>query len=263
MTVEETNNPQNEDQKPIKTKAKGGNFLAGLVVIVIGALILMKNLGTQFPGWVFTWPMLLIAIGIFSGARHSFRHGGWWILCLVGTIFLFKDFINDLSISHIIWPLFIIFFGLIIMLKPRRKMCDERFHQHWRTRKAGHYGGIFNEKVVSDEDFVESTSIFGGVKKNIISKNFKGGDILCIFGGSEINLMQADFEGQAVLEVTQIFGGTKLIVPSHWNVVTEMVAILGGIEDKRQNVIETSVPNRKVLILKGTSIFAGIDIRSY
>ncbi|NUM32126.1 MAG: hypothetical protein HUU47_07355 [Bacteroidetes bacterium] len=263
MKVEDSNNQQPETEKPIKITSNFGNIFAGMIVIIAGALILLKNIGTPLPTWIFTWPMLLIGIGIFLGARHSFRHGGWWIFCVVGSVFLFKDFINNLSISNIIWPLLIIFFGLIIMLKPRRRNCNERFHEHWKTNKTGHYNGIFNEKIVSDEDFVESTSIFGGVKKNIISKNFKGGDILCIFGGTEINLMQADFEGQSIIQITQVFGGTKLIVPAHWNVVTETVAILGGIEDKRHNVIENSDSNKKVLILKGTSIFAGIDIRSY
>ena len=41
---------------------------------------------------------------------------------------------------------------------------------------------------------LDATSIFGGVKKNIITKDFKGGDVTSIFGGSEIILSQADID---------------------------------------------------------------------
>ena len=70
-------------------------------------------------------------------------------------------------------------------------------------------------------------------------------------------------KGRAVLDVTQIMGGTKIVVPSNWNVKSEMAtAILGGIDDKR--IIQPgSVDPNKVLIIKGTSILGGIDIRSY
>ena len=266
MTIEDTNNTQPETPKPDLNYRNTGNILAGLVVILAGTVYLLKNIGIQFPHWVFTWPMLLIVIGIFSGAKHSFRYGGWWVVCLVGLVFLFKDFINDLSISHIIWPILIIFFGLILMFKPRRKRCYDRHYYrygNYRKYRCAPNQNYNDESNVSNEDFFESISIFGGVKKNIISKNFKGGEIVCIFGGSEINLMQSDFKERVELNVTQVFGGTKLIVPSNWNVVTEMVAILGGIEDKRLKINDFSESNNKVLVLKGTSIFGGIDIRSY
>ena len=43
-----------------------------------------------------------------------------------------------------------------------------------------------------------------------------------------------------------------------------MVAIFGGVEDKRPQLADTSTVNpNKVLVLKGTCIFGGIDIKSY
>ncbi|HMG67070.1 MAG TPA: LiaF domain-containing protein, partial [Chitinophagaceae bacterium] len=114
----------------------------------------------------------------------------------------------------------------------------------------------------SSEDYIDSTSIFGGIKKNVISKNFKGGDITNIMGGSEIDLTQADINGTVTIDLTQIFGGTKLIVPSNWQVKTQMAAIFGGVEDKRSLQNVTIDPNKK-LVLDGTSIFGGIEIRSY
>ena len=121
---------------------------------------------------------------------------------------------------------------------------------------------IYENVNYSSEDFIESTSIFGGIKKNILSKKFKGGDVVNIMGGTELNLMQADINGTVILEIVQIFGGTKLIVPAHWEVKPEMVALFGGIEDKRQMQNVTLNPD-KILVLKGTTMFGGIDIRNY
>jgi hypothetical protein len=56
-------------------------------------------------------------------------------------------------------------------------------------------------------------------------------------------------------------GGTKIVVPPHWTIRSELTSIFGNIEDKRQNI---GVPNPdKVLILDGTSVFGGIEIRNY
>ena len=119
-----------------------------------------------------------------------------------------------------------------------------------------------NEETYSQEDFVDSTSIFGGANKIILSKDFKGGDIVNIFGGTELNLSQADITDKAILEMTTIFGGTKLIIPSNWSVKSEATIIFGGIEDKR-SMPAVSGSIGKILLLKGTVIFGGIEIKSF
>jgi len=111
------------------------------------------------------------------------------------------------------------------------------------------------------DNWLEVVTIFGNVKKLVYSKNFKGGDVVSIFGGAEINLTHADFNGNITIELVQIFGGAKLIVPPHWQIRSEMIAVFGGIEDKRppQNTYDED----KVIILNGTTFFGGIEIRSY
>ena len=82
-----------------------------------------------------------------------------------------------------------------------------------------------------------------------------------IFGGTEIDLSQADLMGTAVLDVTALFGGATLIVPSNWNVISEAVAIMGEVKDKR--VMKGLPETNKTLLIKGTVIFGGIDIKSF
>jgi len=111
------------------------------------------------------------------------------------------------------------------------------------------------------DNWVEAVTVFGNIKKRVYSKNFKGGDVVSIFGGAEIDLTQADFNGTASIEMTQIFSGAKLIIPPHWQIRSEMIAIFGGIEDKRPP--QTHYDENKVLILNGTTFCGGLEIKSY
>ena len=174
---------------------------------------------------------------------------------IVGGVFLFDRINPDISMRRYIWPMALIAVGMFFIIRPRRRNWD-----NWSEKKSGDIPGM--SESWSDEDFVDSTSIFGGAKKNIISKNFKGGDLVNIFGGTDLDLTQADFAGKATIELTTIFGGTKLIVPSNWSIKSEAVIIFGGLEDKRKMPAISETPD-KVLILKGTVIFGGIEIKSY
>jgi predicted membrane protein len=227
---------------------------------LIGVAALFKASLTDLPDWIFSWPTFLIALGFFIGLRHNFRGAAWFILMLVGGAFLFSHLNPDISIRRYIWPLALIVVGLFFIVRPRRR----NWQQGSEKKNAGMQGdsSIGFEETWNDEDFVDSTSIFGGAKKNIISKNFKGGDLVNIFGGTDLDLTQADFTGKAVIELTTIFGGTKLIIPSNWSIQSDAVIIFGGIEDKRKMPAAAENPD-KILVLKGTVIFGGIDIKSY
>lgn len=115
--------------------------------------------------------------------------------------------------------------------------------------------------MATHEAYTDIVSIFSGVKKTILSKQFVGGEIVCVFGGAELNLTNADFNSPVVLDLVQIFGGTKLIVPANWEIRAEAATIFGGIEDKRRQPPNTLAD--KVLILKGSIIFGGVEVSSY
>ena len=224
---------------------KSGRMLAGLLVVVVGVLLLARQAGADLPWWLFSWKTMLIAIGLFIGVRHSFRGIGWMFPIAVGGIFLIEDFMPDVAFHQYIWPTLIIIIGLVMILRPRKL---RRKRDRW-------------ESFHTTDDMVDSVSIFGGSKKNIISKDFKGGDITTFFGGTELDLMQADIQGTVSLDVTQIFGGTKLVVPSNWNIKSEVVCVFGSIEDKRPQAKEPADKD-KVLRLDGTCLFGGIEIKS-
>jgi len=236
---------------------KNNSILTGAFILLIGIVALIKTTIPEVPDWVFSWQMLLIAFGAFIGLRHNFRGGAWLVLILVGGVFLLREIFPEFAFRQI-WPVVLIVLGLFIILRPRR-----RWKWDGTKKTEGASDSFFSEDIdYSKEDFVDSTSIFGGAKKIVISKNFKGGDLVNIFGGTELDLSQADFTGVAVIELTTIFGGTKLLVPSNWSVKSEAVTIFGGIEDKRRMQTVTEAPE-KTLLIRGTVIFGGIDIKSF
>lgn len=233
----------------------------GAFLLIIGLIALAKNMGMVMPAWLFTWQMLLIAIGFFIGLRHGFRSAGWFIPVIIGTFFLVNEYYFEGRLRNLIWPTILILLGLIFILRPKRLSCRERYYQ----RKEENQGEVENADDgyhYSQDDFINTTAIFGGSKKIVLSKNFKGGDVVNVFGGSEINLAQADMDHEATLELTSIFGGATLVVPSHWSIRSEAVTIFGGIQDKRSMPPITTTPT-KVLVLKGTVIFGGIEIKSF
>ncbi|MBF9251682.1 hypothetical protein I2I11_00080 [Pontibacter sp. 172403-2] len=254
-------------------RRSNGRVAGGLVLVIVGLVILAVKVHVIFlPHWVFSWQMFLIVLGLFLGFRHGFRRPGWLVLMLIGSYFLLSDFFEATFNLHLyFWPILIICIGLWIMLKPRRDYHPGQFGRRTRMpgppdfagpTASGNYNNPATDKDVSTEDYVDATTIFGGTKRTIISKNFKGGEIVSVFGGTELNLTQADIQHPVVLETTQIFGGTSLIVPAHWEVKSEVTAIMGGVDDKRPVMPHGYEPN-KVLVIKGLTLFGGLNIKNY
>lgn len=250
-------------------RKKHGRIWAGLFLLVAGGLLLLKTLNVFFfPAWFFTWPVFLIAIGLFSGLRHNFRGGFWLIAIFIGGLLLWDRMNPSLYLNRFIAPIIIMGMGLLFILRPKRnnwrrwRQYREEWHDGPTTTDTATANKTYDFSAADRRDFIDITAIFGGVKKNVLSKNFKGGDIVSFMGGSEIDLSQADFTGRVVIDATNIFGGTKLIVPSTWDVQSDITAIFGGVDDKRQVSGINPDPN-KLLILDGTCMFGGIEIRSF
>lgn len=108
-------------------------------------------------------------------------------------------------------------------------------------------------------EYLNTTAIFGGVKKTIISKDFKGGKINNLFGETVLDLTNADISGMVVLDIAQAFGEVNLIVPANWRVETDISQFLATTRDKRKEAAPLKKAD-KVLVLTGNSVFAAVQI---
>lgn len=241
-------------------------ILTGLALISVGVIFLMDRADIiNTPIDYFSWEFILILVGVHLAEKNNFT-GISWVACIaIGAWFLLDGYLPDFNLRYYFAPLLIIGIGLYVLVgrksTPSYKYKYKYNYNYKASKSSGMEAGIGADNA-SNDDYIDVVSIFGGTNKNIIAKQFKGGEAVSIFGGTELNLLKADFEGRAVLDLTQVFGGCTVIVPPHWDIKTEMVSIFGGVEDARHNG-NVAVDPTKVLVIKGTSIFGGIEIKSY
>ncbi|TDH23042.1 hypothetical protein EXU57_18465 [Segetibacter sp. 3557_3] len=251
--------------EPLDQKNNGRVF-TGIILIAAGLLILAYKMGAPIPEWLISWRLALIVIGVIISIRSKLRGPAGPILIVVGLFHVIDRYMPELNIRTYIFPIIIIVVGLFFIFRPRhgwkgRRNRMNRYNEagtnEWPTNQQNDMPVRFEER-----DFIDTTAVLGGVKKIMVSKNFRGGEITCFMGGAEIDLTQADIQGEASLDITTVFGGCKLIVPGHWEIKSEMTVVFGGIDDKR-SINANNINPSKVLILEGTAVFGGIDIRSY
>ncbi len=244
---------------------ENSKIAAGVILVGIGIALLLRNMGMLLPNWLFTWPIILIIIGIYTGIKHNFKNNSWIILIAIGGFFLVDKFIPGLRLEPYFWPILIIGIGLVYILKPKgsswRKFgINNKISDKWDNIDLKPNSSMSDSSVENNDQFTAS-SVFSGVNKKIISKNFQRGKITAVFGGADIDMSQCDINETAFIFMEVAFGGVKLVVPPNWVVTNEITGIFHGIEDKRYN--NTAVDSSKVLVLKGSCTFGGIEIKSY
>ena len=280
-----------------KKPRNDGSIAFGVIILGIGIVLLFRKLGLFIPDWVLSWPMILIAVGTYTLISQQFKSFFGSVVLFIGVYFLLKrEFDLDLGIEQFIWPVGLIALGIYLITYKKReyKVIDEA-RKNWeisRKKKseaaaAAAAAAETSEAVLvveesasqddsakaADKDFVRATGtafldrikervIFSGVNRKLMTKDFQGGKATVIFGGLDLDLTQVDFNGVVSLNLEVGFGGVKLIVPPHWDVRTEMSNLAAGLEDKRM-FREGGVDTNKVLILKGTLLFSGLEIKSF
>jgi len=269
-----------------------GSITFGFIILGIGVILLLRKMGMFVPDWVLSWPMILIALGTFSLIKHEFKSFFGFVLLFIGSFFLLKrEFDFEFGIGPYIWPIGLIILGIYLITKKRKEdKILEEIRKSWDSgSKTG--SNFSNSQKVEEAKVVEEQStnenaqafqnsgftrttgtsftdqinidaIFSGVNRKMMTKNFQGGKITAAFGGADIDLTQADFTGAVTIQVDIIFGGVKLIVPPHWDIRTEVTNIAAGLEDKRF-FREGGVDTNKIVILKGTILFGGLEIKSF
>lgn len=221
----------------------------GIAIAVIGVVLMLRTLGIFNFDIEFSWPVILIVIGLLSGIKHGFRNHSWWILTLIGVANLTPQFtIMGHPSRHLVWPFALILGGIMIAIRPRRHDC--------RPARMG--------QVINNETDLDVDVVFGGRKEVVTSRDFKGGNLSVTFGGVELNLSQADFAPPSiVLDCRVTFGGIEMVVPSHWEIRNEISPSFGAVEDERVIQTATTAEQKRTLILRGSCTFGSIQLKSY
>jgi predicted membrane protein len=244
-------------------------LILGLSLIALGVLFGLDNLGLIEFGNVFRfWPVVLIAIGLSKlQTPHQSRGGIVWIGAGVGLL------LHTLNLVPIwrLWPFLLVLIGAHIAynaLRPQpgggagRKRDEDVGPVTVGDLPAGFSGeGAESEKGSSAvaSPTVTAFAFLGGVERVVRSQDFRAASVVAFMGGCEIDLRDAQIVGgEAVVDVTVIWGGVEIKVPGDWNVEWRGVALLGGFGDKTRGRADATAR----LIVTGQALMGGIEIHN-
>ncbi len=225
--------------------------LIGVVLVLAGLFLVIRNTGF-FPEFIdnviFSWPMLLVAIGLVMTLGASEKTGGIIVMAVGGFFMIPLLFRETFHMYNMFWPSIFIIIGVIFIMSKRR----------------GWNRATLNSKGVIGDDYVDYVNIFSGGERQIVSQSFKGGRITAVFGGTELDLTKANLApGVSELEIACVFGGATLIVPDDWHITIEVTPILGGFSDTRKLTPGRTVDPSKHLVIRGAVVFGGGEVKSY
>jgi predicted membrane protein len=229
-------------------------LIVGVAIALFGFVLVLDRLNLvvadQALRW---WPAVIVAIGatIFAQSRRIGGGINGVIVMLIGGWLL----LNTLDIVRVrfwemFWPLVLIGIGAVLVLQATRR----------RTREA------------SGADADATLTIFAvlsGVKRTSAAERFRGGEVTAFMGGAQIDLRRATIPPgeEAALDIFVVMGGCEIFVPAHWNVVTPLMPLMGGIDDKRLLSLPASGESTTGgplprLVLRGLVMMGGIEIKS-
>jgi predicted membrane protein len=217
-------------------------------------LILANNfgIGNHFiQTYIFRLQVILIFLGIINiSRRDNFTVGA--ILIAIGGVFYLRDFFHlSFTFWQVFWPSLLILAGVLIIF--RHKLDFDRD------------SGRNSNSYANPDDYIDEIAVFGGGDRVITSQQFKGGKVTAVFGGLNYNMLPAKLApGENYIDVFCLFGGMKLIVPENWTVRIQVFSIFGGFGGQHRFKTTVANPdNSAQLIIKGTAIFGGGDIKSH
>lgn len=244
-----------------RRRQQTGRITAGVLVILAGLFYMLHQMEYSIPDWVFKWPTIILGVAVVAAVKHGLNDWRWVVLTMIGLLFLGGYIYPDSMILYYKIPIVLFIIGAVLIFKPKNK---QRQFEKFKRKSDGNYSCSSDGKPeLSNDDYIFINGVFAGAEKMIVSKDFKGGDIKNTFAGCEINLMQAEIQTEAILNINQQFAGTKLIIPRHWILKSDVSCVFAGIEDKRPILEPAAGLESKTLILRGNLFMAGLEIVSY
>jgi len=199
--------------------------------------------------------MLLIGIGVLSLIGGNRTAGT--ILIVIGGTFMIPELITvPHELRRIYFPLILVAIGVVILFRQRGPRRLQPFNDSDPVTSIPN-GDSFN----TFDDFV----IFGGREIFVNSQALAGGKATSIFGGIEFDLRKANLQpGGAVIDCVSVFGGCGFKIPMDWNVRNEVTTIFGAFTDKRGDTYSDKYYDpSKTIVIKGVSIFGGIEVKHF
>jgi len=202
-------------------------------------------------------------VGLYIGARSEFNNFIWIIFVFIGCAFMLTHIMPGVNVWGFMWPLALIATGAWYLLRNRPiVVIDEPqvFKAQAFEKQDYKSDDDTSSYTATGDDYLDNVTVLCNLKRTVISKDFKGGDIVGFMGNTKLNLAQADIQEPVVIDITQTMSKTKITVPPDWRVVIDVDSIMSDFDDKRLSKFATN-PG-KVLVLKGTSVLSKLEVRT-
>ena len=243
-------------------------FYFGVILIAVGVILILERLNLipeSMADMLISWQMLLIGIGVLSLIGGNRTAGT--ILIVIGGTFMVPELITvPHEVRRIYWPLILVAIGISILMRQRDHQKLTKGNDPIINTPNDNLSGSADSSYSSNpfntfDDFV----IFGGREIFVTSQALIGGKATSIFGGIEFDLRKASLQpGGAVIDCVSVFGGCGFKIPMDWNVRNEVTTIFGAFTDKRgETYSDRYYDPSKTLVIKGVSIFGGIEVKHF
>lgn len=218
------------------------NIVFGLVLMLVGMLFLLHNLGIYYVYNIWRyWPLLLIAVGLAKalGGRGSERTFGA-IVTFVGFVFLADNVFGWHVHLGQLWPVILVIVGVSVVARSIRG-----------PRPPG--------QVADQSTILRERAIVGGIARRNTSQSFQGGELTAFMGGCEVDLRDARMAGQqAVIDCFTMWGGITIQIPPDWVVEPQVSVFAAGFEDTTKPPVNPAGR----LIVRGTAFMGGIEVKN-
>lgn len=234
-----------------------GPLVPGLVLLIIGTVFLLSNLGF-FDIRIIRdyWPSLIIAFGLghLLFPRHGARSIVWSAAFIVIGGLLQAQALGYIhsNVWAIVWPVWLIFLGLSFLFRGRARFSG--------CAGASPWGGSNPNPV--NHNRLNENSVFSGIKQRVDSQEFEGGYLSAVCSGIEIDLRDANTKmDELIIQADAVFGGIDLTLPAHWNVTVRGSGVFGGYEDKTHPAANPAEKHPHVTIT-GSAVFGAVVVRN-
>ncbi len=218
-------------------------LIIGFAILALGMLWTLDNLDVlesePITRW---WAVILVIVGLVQAFDRRANRLAPIVLVGIGTLFLFDEAnVIDFDLRDLV-PLAIALFG--------GKLIWEAVTRRARSPEA----------IGDSDSVIHAFAMMGGVKRQSISREFRGGEANAIMAGVELDLRNAGIrEGDdVIIDAFAMWGAVEIQVPPHWRVVASVLPIMGAFEDNTHPTGETG----PTLTIRGTAIMGGIEVKN-
>ena len=255
----------NANINPTVKTASQFRMLAGLIIIATGVVLIVRNLNIIYlPNWLFDWYTVFIVAGIYMSAKSDFKNIAGIIFVFIGSLGMAAHLLPGVNVWSFMWPLVLIGTGAWFLLNSNKSIiCREgrlEFKSNDSYKREFTSDNDPSSYAATGDDYIDNVNVLHSLKRTILSKDFKGGDIVTFLGNTKLNFKQADIKDTVILDITQTLSNTKITVPADWRVVIDVDAVFSDFDDKR--LIKYGTEPGKILVLKGTSVLSKLEVKS-